>query len=162
LPLIPDDVNEIFDAIINGKHGEIERTYHGGAFASMNGGAGSSGMNTGTDEIGPDAAGDIFACPLDDIPVGDRITSVTFAYRRGAGGNVSYRLERKPLAGGAVEAITALTTDSTTVGVANVVVAAIDHVVATGYAYALRLGFDVAAVSAGATLIGGAAKHDKL
>src|SRR4051812_43368052 len=96
MPLIPDDINELFDASIDDKHKAREQGHPAASFSHT----GAAGTLNGDNWTGA-GAGFTVESGLAYVPIGSRITHVTFGYKRAAAGNVTVELLRKPLTGGA-------------------------------------------------------------
>lgn len=157
MPLIPDDVNEIFDSIIDTKHPELEFPHHASAWLPF---GYTGGYAYNADSWQMPVGGGTFWSSI-SAPVGSRITRVKFGYNRASAGTISLSLIRKPLNGGAV-VVVANDTDNVTVGATTLEMAGINHLTLAANGYALRVIFDAASAAAGSVLVGGSHSRDRL
>lgn len=149
-PIPSSLINKLQDCVVGGKHPEFEHGMHGSGFQPT----GASTYNGSLWNVA--AGGDTFYMPI-DVRVGDTITHVQGGYLRGTvASQISTALVRKPLNGGAAATIASVL-DNTADGAFHVAdVANINHVVESGYGYALYVTFDANAATNGAKHVGGA------
>jgi hypothetical protein len=146
-------LNKLQDCVVGPKHPELERNLGAAAF----GGGAASSFSVGQLNY---SGASLDTCPL-SLPVGDRITTITWGYIVGAGNTVTMRLMRRKTDGTAgQEAIapTAGTTTDNTGATFETNVVTYNHIITTGYAYWLQ--FEV--TNNAGNLFGATVKHDNL
>jgi hypothetical protein len=155
-PLVPGDINDVFDAINASKHDEREFPVHASAFR---GGSGSPVF----DGIAWTAAGafKLYAPVL--APVGDRITRCRFNYNRENAGHVIVSLNYWQLSDGTGPNVI-VQFDDNVAPVASTYheLAAINVTIVSGRAYFLKFDIDATAGAANAQALGAAFFTDNL
>lgn len=146
-------LNNLQDQIVACKHKEREYGVHPGAFTPSVGAPVFTGV-----EWGPVAAAAYTVYAGLFIPVGDRITHVTFRYNRFAGNILGYLVK---LLTGVESTIASFTDNAGGVGVIHDL-AGINHTVLAGYQYALKVQVDATAAAGGSNVIACTAFADNL
>ncbi len=138
-PVIPDDLNEIFDSCIGDKHAERTLAIHPAAAQQVDG---STATYDGANQIWIGLGDLSFPLP---IPAGDTLTSLRFGYARVGAGAVQASVAKINLLTGVWSAVLVLN-DSTgsdwevaSFDQAALVAAGIAVLVPDGYAYSLHV-----------------------
>lgn len=146
--------NKLQDCIIGMKHPEIETEIPTADWIAR---AGTLTYNDG--EIVA-AGGYTLIAPI-RLPVGDRLTTLSFLYVLGASGSVTYSLKRRDMTvGGAPPAAATLftATDNTNTGLLESSALVCNHTIASGWTYWA----EIVAVSNTTKFYGGILKADRL
>lgn len=147
-------INAIQDAIIGGKHAEIEIGIAACAFV------GSGIAALGAVQLNFSGAATVFA-PI-TAPVGDRITTIKWGYVVGASATLTWSLRRRLVDGSAAEEtitpVSGSTSDNTAGGFESSTVT-YNHQIAAGYVYVVYFSMSGTGNS---NLFGASVKRDRL
>lgn len=155
-PILSVDIDAIQDCIVGAKHPVIERPIHGSGWISP------SALGTFNGSIWTGPAGGFEVRAALDVPIGDRITHVTFTYNRANAGTVTVTVVEVKLDGTGSNNLATFADNASGNVVTTKDLAAINYTTRAGYVYFILTNFNGASSTAGGTAYHASWFHDRL